>query len=242
VNLDEALPAACCSPRAIERRGSPRVAVTAPVSIACEGSAVPLKGPSLDIGLGGVCVQLDEEVDLASIRHVSIRVDRTDIEFGGTGVWQRRAKGNGRVIVGVEFVRVQPRDSWVLWGLLSTRVLGLARFLVECSEFEGLTIDVAMDIAMRTRRRQFDPGSTIYRRGRTEPDARSIFVIMAGCVDLIREAEDGRSLALGRACQGAVIGGLPLVMDMEHADSGVCLDNVELLEIDEFAYEILSKE
>lgn len=242
MNLDDAMKEAGYAPGSIERRGSPRVALTTPVEILCEGRAEPVKGPSLDIGLGGVCVQLDDRIDLGSIRGVTIRVDRNEVALEGTGVWQRRTKGNGRFIVGVEFLPVRPRESWLLWGLLSTRASGLARFLVECSELEELTIDIAMDIALRTRRRQFEPDSSIYRKGHIEPEGRSIFVIMSGNVDLIRETEDGRTLTLGRASKGSVIGGLPLVMDIDHSESGLCTDNVELLEIDEFAYDILSTE
>jgi len=202
----------------------------------------PTPCASLDVGIGGICVQLPEAVSLESIRTVSLTVGRRQLELHANGVWRRDRPKSRFALAGISFEETDAEQSAALWKLMTGRALELSRFLIERSVLAGIEPDIAMDIAFRTRRRPFDVAERLYRRGGADPDDRSIYLVMSGAVEMERNCGGREVVSLGRATQGDVVGGLPAVAGIGPIDSAVCREAVELLEIDEHSFATLRSE
>jgi hypothetical protein len=222
------------------RRAGPRVALTSRVELECEGLATPLAGASLDVGLGGLCIELPCTVDLASVRSVRVRHGRRDLSLAARGSWLRGPSADGVVLLGVQFLDLDSGQSSSLWQLLNHRALELTRFLVEQSDLAPIDVDVAMDLTLGTRRRQFAANQRIYERG--SQSESSIFIVAHGRVSLEAETASGVRILLDHADAGQVFGGAPSLLGIPHVDSALALSAVQLLEIDQFSFRNLVAE
>ena len=224
------------------RRGAPRVAITERIEVHCADDTKVISCASLDIGMGGVCVHVPDCFQLDAIEAVSLTVGREELLLSAKGIWQRERAIAPALVVGIAFTAVDARESGALWKLVNRRAFALAGFLAGSPALSGIDFDIAMDIALRTRRRPFQSSEYAYRQGETDPEDRSIYVVAAGEVELLRDAGEGELLSLGTASQGEIIGGLPLIAGIDPIDSAISRESVELLEIDEYAYESLRNE
>ncbi len=218
--------------RRFERRAGPRVAFTARVNVVRENEKL-LMGATLDLGLGGMCLLLSEPIEVKAIRRVEISLGRSTLEVDAQGMWQRPDPTG--FVVGVQFLRVGAAESSTLWRSLQLRALDLSRFIVETSALSPIDVDVAMDITLRTRRREFQPGHAIYRAGDGESSEESILVLMSGSVLLEIPMRDAPPLEIERVEVGGVFGGVPLLLGVPHVESATAIDAVQALEIDRYS-------
>lgn len=217
------------------RRAGPRVAMTSRVEIECEGVATPLSGVSRDVGLGGLCIELSGAVDLASVRSVRIRHGRRELSLAARGAWLKGQSPGGAALLGVQFRELDPGQSAMLWQLLNQRALELTRFLVEQSDLAPIDVDVAMDLALGTRGRQFAASHRIYEYGASAESELSIFIVAQGRVSLEAQTASGARVLLDHVGPGQVFGGAPSLLGIPHVDSASALGDVQLLEIDQFS-------
>ena len=215
------------------RRAGPRVAYLSHVQVACNQPA-PVVGATLDLGLGGVCVQVPETTALDAIRHVELQIGRRTLSAPVRCTWRRVTQMDGSAMLGLQFTDLREAQVSLLWEALNRRALELTRFLTEHSTLHPIEVDVAMDLAMRTRRREFGPNRYIYEQGTKGPE-ESIFIIASGGVALEVVRDDGERVALDRARAGDVFGGLPILIGAAHADSAYSLEPVQLLEVDAYS-------
>jgi hypothetical protein len=218
----------------LPRRAGPRVAFQSRVLLELEDHA-PVEGVTLDVGLGGMCAQVGGVVALDRIRRVEVQVGRRALSAPARGAWRREAHGDGSVILGMQFTDLEDVQISLLWETLNRRALELTRFLVEHSSLHPIEVDVAMDLALRTRRRELGPDRYLYRQGSRGPE-ESIFIIASGSVALEVTREDGESVVLDRAVAGNVFGGLPMLASLDHVDSARTLDATQLLEVDRYSF------
>ena len=224
------------------RRAGPRVALTSRVELECEGVASAQCGASLDVGLGGLCIELPCAIDLESVRSVRIRHGRRDLTLRARGSWQRDTLAHGVVLLGVQFLDLESQQSAALWELVNLRALELTRFLVERSDLAPIDVDIAMDLTLGTRRRQFAASQRIYRHGEEAESESSIFIVAHGRVCLEAETAGGVRVVLDHAEAGQVFGGAPSLLGIPHVDSAIAESAVQLLEIDEFSLRSLVAE
>ena len=227
-----------------DRRASPRVALASRVDVEIDGGTTVAQGASLDLGIGGLCIRLAQAAPLERVCGIRIPNGRRELALRARGAWQRKSPTDESYMLGVEFLAPPPGELTALWQLLNQRALELSRFLVDQSEFAETDIDILMDLALCTRRREFTEGVQIYAEGAVPWDESSIFIVAQGCVGLsMRGAgELARPVDLGTASVGEVFGGLPAVLGLPHVDSARALTPVQLLEIDAFSLESLARE
>jgi hypothetical protein len=213
------------------RRAGPRVAFWARAKLAA-GEREPIAAATLDIGLGGACVQVQCGEDLEAVKGLEIAVGRRPLSTAVRVAWQRRI--GGAAILGLQFLEVDIGETALIWEVLNRRALELTRFIVEHSSVDPVDVDVAMDMALRTRRREIAPQEYLYRQGTDGPE-RSIFIVASGSVELEVRRRDGEVACLDRAVSGDVFGGLPMMTGSPHVDSARALEPVQLLEIDDYS-------
>jgi hypothetical protein len=211
------------------------VALTSRVELDCDGAQAPLQAATLDVGLGGLCIDMPCPVDLASVRTVRISHGRRDLALRARGAWARESSGRAGALLGVEFLDPDPVQRSVLWEILNLRALELTRFLVEHSDLAPIDVDLAMDVTLGTRRRQFAADEAIYRAGEGPEGESSIFIVAHGRVRLEALAASGTRIVLDHADSGQVFGGAPSLLGIPHVDSAVAVTPVQLLEVDAFS-------
>ena len=74
------------------RRAGPRVALTARIEIETRGAGPPIPGSTLDIGLGGLCAQIEQPIELPEVTGVRIMHGRQDLTLVARGCWVRPAQ------------------------------------------------------------------------------------------------------------------------------------------------------
>jgi CRP-like cAMP-binding protein len=224
-----------------ERRTSPRVALASRVDVEIDGNPDVAHGASLDLGIGGLCIRLAEAAPLERVTGIRIPNGRRELMLRARGAWQRKSPSDESFMLGVEFLSPGPGELTALWQLLNQRALELSRFLVDQSEFADTDIDILMDLALCTRRREFGAGVQIYVEGAAPWDESSIFIVAQGCVGLSARGASAR-VDLGSAGVGEVFGGIPTVLGIPHVDGACALTPVQLLEVDAFSLESLARE
>jgi hypothetical protein len=224
-----------------ERRAGPRVAFTARVTLQFTTGEVQL-GASVDIGLGGVCLQLTKPVELATIRGVRIDTGHARLSLAARGSWQRVDPQRGTALLGIQFLDLGEEEISTLWSLLHQRALDLTRFLVERSGLGPIDIDVAMDLTLRTRRKEVEANRVIYRAGSDVIEEASIFIVAQGTVSLQVARADGTRAEIDVVEPGGVFGGIPMIIGVPHVDSAVAKTPVQLLEIDRYSLKDLVAE
>jgi len=79
--------------------------------------------------------------------------------------------------------------------------------------FEALTRHISADIL---RQRKLPPGTWLFHQG---DQIRSVFLVVAGCVDLVRHTPDGKPAVLQRAGSGAMLAEASVFSDRYHCDA-----------------------
>jgi len=225
-----------------DRRASPRVALASRVDVELDDGTTVAQGASLDLGIGGLCIRLAQAAPLERVCGIRIPNGRRELALRARGAWQRKSPSDESFMLGVEFLAPPPGELTALWQLLNQRALELSRFLVDQSEFAETDIDILMDLALCTRRREFTEGVQIYAEGALPCDESSVFIVAQGSVGLSANGASVHAIDLGTASVGEVFGGLPAVLGLPHVDSARALTPVQLLEIDAFSLDSLARE
>lgn len=79
--------------------------------------------------------------------------------------------------------------------------------------FEALTRHISADIL---RQRKLATGTWLFHQG---DHVRSVFLVVAGCVDLVRHTPDGKPAVLQRAHSGAMLAEASVFSDRYHCDA-----------------------
>lgn len=224
-----------------ELRGEPRVGSAHPVRLYATAFSGPLTGRTRDISVTGCCVATPSVFDAKSIQRVRIDLPRGTLELDAEGRWQRSLPHDDVVMTGVLFL--DPPDEAVeqLWDVVLDAGKELARFLYRHSDLRGVGVDGAMGLSQVTRFREVKAGHTLYRQGPADGDERSIFVVDRGSVTLQVRVRDARETPMERLGPGSLLGGLPLLAPVEHAESAIADQDTRLLEIDERAFRYLAR-
>jgi hypothetical protein len=217
------------------RRSGPRVALASRVEPDCDGTGAPPSGASPDFGLGDLCIEMPTPVELAAMRAVRIRHGRRDLSLRARGAWKRALPAQGAALLGVEFQELDAVHTAALWEILNLRALELTRFLVEHSDLAPIDVDLAMDVTLGTRRRQFAAGEWVYEAGASPDFDASIFIVAHGRVQLEARSANGDRVILDQADTGQVFGGAPTLLGVPHVDSALALEPIQLLEVDAFS-------
>jgi CRP-like cAMP-binding protein len=221
----------------------PRIGADFPLELYSGEYPGPLLGRTRDLGVGGACVATASPFAFKSLQRVVLSLPERRLELLVEGRWQRDLVADDLVLTGIGFL--DPPEDVVesLWELVLEGSKELARFLYTRSDLADFALEETMGLAQVTRFREISAGRCIYRQDRSEPGEDSIFVISDGTVGLQVRVRDARDATLDRLGPGRIFGGLPLVAEIENAESAVAETNVRLLEIDRqaFAYLLAAK-
>jgi CRP-like cAMP-binding protein len=94
--------------------------------------------------------------------------------------------------------------------------------------FSALGREEFTAVLWKMERRLFQPGETVVREG--EPGT-SMFVIVDGAVDVVRQMEDGQGKAVARMGEGEFFGEMALVVEGPRLASVVAVETTEVLEL-----------
>ncbi|HEX8703805.1 MAG TPA: cyclic nucleotide-binding domain-containing protein [Myxococcaceae bacterium] len=94
--------------------------------------------------------------------------------------------------------------------------------------FSALGREEFAAVLWKMERRLFQPGETIVREG--EPGT-SMFVIVDGAVDVVRQMEDGKSQAVARMGEGEFFGEMALMVEGPRLAGVVAVESTEVLEL-----------
>ena len=110
----------------LDQRAFPRLSAHCDIAIQDRQFGSGLKTKTQNVGLGGVCVILDQGLEkLSQIRlRLVLNESQTPLECDGRVVWAVRSKEprSGKVFydTGIEFVNLSPEDKSRLEALLQT--------------------------------------------------------------------------------------------------------------------------
>lgn len=225
-----------------DQRAGPRVAITVPVDIFLGDRDEPIRARSLDLGMGGVCVQTEKSFPAEAACAVALELSAGSLRLEARGVWQRDTVIEKTVLTGFQFAEPSVDAGRTIWKVLQRRVEELTRFIIEASDLQPIDVDEAMDLTLRTRRRYFPGGSYIYQQDTLDQTEESAFIVAHGQVSLEGRKHQGELFELDRISEGSVFGGLPIVMDLAHVDSAMAVSDVQVLEIDRYSYRELVRE
>lgn len=224
-----------------ELRGEPRVGSAHPVRIYATAFSGPLAGRTRDVSVTGCCIATPSVFDAKSIQRVRLDLPGGALELDAEGRWQRAFAHDDAVMTSVAFL--DPPDEAVerLWDVVLDAGKQLARFLYRHSDLRDVGVDGAMGLAQVTRFREVKAGQALYRQGPADEDERSIFVVDRGRVTLQVRVRGARETALDRLGPGSLLGGLPLLAPVDHAESAVAETDARLLEIDARSFRYLAR-
>ncbi len=217
-----------------EAHATPRMAACVPVRLHLEGLPGPLAARSRDIGTGGVCVETGSPFALSSVERIVLDLPTGKMAFAAKGSWQRAPIVGDGLLTGVQFISPNPEEIHLLWDFVQVQAKERARFLHEGSELGTLSLDDALEIALRTRVRQVPAGRWIYRQGSAGED--SVFMVLSGTVAFEIPSRRDPPIRLKPIGVGGVFGGLPLLAEISHAESALAETDTQLLEIPRYTF------
>lgn len=220
-------------------RRSARVGSDLPVQLYADGFRGPLPARSREIGVAGICIATPSAFALKSVRRVALNLPSGPITLDAEGRWQIDASGDDVVLSGLEFIDPSPVAIESLESLVLETGRKLARFLAAESDLRDLGREEIVGLAHTTRFRDVTAGRSIYREGTRLPGEDSIFIVGTGGVILQTRVRNATEMTVARLRPGQVFGGMPLVADIDHADTAVADTDCRLLEIDREAYRYL---
>lgn len=220
------------------RRGSARVAAMVPVDLVFSYDAsntIPAR--SIDIGMGGMCVQTTSMIDSDAIRMVRFSLDGNRVGFDVGSRWNTELGGNGGPATGLVFETIDEMSQNSLWEYIQKRGRDLGAFLSSCEGLDQLNFEEALELALATRLREVRAGDLIYRGGDEEASS-AISVLMTGSVSL--EPANGRySQQIARVEPRELFGGLPVSAGCAAFERAVAIEPSRILEFSHYAVENL---
>ncbi len=224
-----------------EIRSSPRVATSMPAEIRLAGESEALSCRLRDIGSGGVCLQTPSPFAYESLKSVTIHLSDSPLTLDAAGAWQREATLEQAMLTGAKFVKVGRNEARRVRKFVEQSANELTEFLQCRSQFYGIEIDEAFDIAIASRLREARAGTWIFTEGRTRPGVDSLFIVMSGTVLLVATVASEGDTEIERVLPGGVFGGVSLVSGSAPPLSAVAESDVTLLEIDEQVFGYLER-
>ena len=190
------------------RRCEIRVATNFPVTLVfSNGASNVIPARSVDIGMGGICVETATIIDYEAVRAVRIPLGKSKIDFDVRPRWSLDLGGSGGPVTGLTFASVDDAKKNALWDLIQERGCELGMFLSGCEGLDQLNFEEALDLALSTRLRIVRRGDLIYT-GCDERTAASICLLMSGSVVL--EPSMGRmNQRISMVKPREIFGGLP---------------------------------
>lgn len=94
--------------------------------------------------------------------------------------------------------------------------------------FRDIGEDKLRLIAFGAERRRLQAGQMLFREGTS---ADCAFVVASGRFELTRAGKDGRTVPLGHAETGTLLGELAMVTAMERSITAIAVDNAEVIRI-----------
>ncbi len=222
-----------------EAHATPRMAACVPVRLHLEGLPGPLAARSRDIGTGGVCVETGSPFALSSVERIVLDLPTGKMAFAAKGSWQRAPFVGDGLLTGIQFVSPKPEAIHRLWDFVQVQAKECARFLHEGSELGTLSLDDALEIALRTRVRQVPAGRWIYRQGSAGED--SVFMVLSGTVAFEMRSRRDPPIRLKPIGVGGAFGGLPLLAEISHPESALAETDTQLLEIARYTFRYLER-
>ena len=224
-----------------EARTSPRVATSTPAEIRLAGSSDAMPCRLRDIGSGGVCIQTPSPFPYESLTSMTIHLPGESLQIDVEGAWQREATLEQAMLTGARFVKLGRTDAQRVRKFVEQSANELTEFLQSRSQFHGLEIDEAFDIALASRLREARAGTWIFTEGRTRPGVESLFIVMSGTVLLVATVAEEGDTKVERVVRGGVFGGVSLICESEPALSAVAESDVTLLEVDHQVFGFLER-
>jgi hypothetical protein len=80
-----------------------------PLKVILTAGGTRIAGTALDLGVGGLFVSTDEEVELGTLVHVSVELPSQSVVSGDGAVVWARSEGSGQRGLGIEFVAIDER-------------------------------------------------------------------------------------------------------------------------------------
>jgi len=220
------------------RRGSVRVAAIMPVELVFSygsGNAIPAR--SIDIGMGGMCVQTTSIIDSEAVRTVRFSLGGNRVGFDVGSRWNTELGGNGGPATGLVFESVDEPSQNCLWDYIQKRGRDLGAFLSSCEGLDQLNFEEALELALATRLREVRAGDLVYRGGDEEASS-AISILMTGAVSL--EPANGRfSQQIARVEPRELFGGLPVSAGCAAFERAVAIEPSRILEFSAYAVENL---
>ncbi len=220
------------------RRGTIRVAAMLPVELVfsgASGGAIPAR--SVDIGMGGMCVQTGSMIDASAIRAVRVSLGDTRVEIGIRSHWSLEFGGNGGPASGLVFESVNEEVRASLWNYIQRRGHDLGMFLSSCIGLDQLNFEEAFELALATRIRQIPAGDLVYRGGDEERSA-AICALMEGSV-LLEPANGRFNQQISTVGPRELFGGLSVVAGCVPFERAVAVEDSTVLEFSGYGVENL---
>lgn len=220
------------------RRASARVAAMLPVELIFSyGSGNTMPARSIDIGMGGMCIQTSSIIDSQAVDAVRFNLGGNRVGFDVCSPWNIDLGGSGGPATGLVFESLDGPKKDALWDFIQGRGRDLGSFLTSCEGLEQLLFEESLELALATRLREFAAGDLIYR-GREEDTSSSISVVMTGSVVL--ELADGRcNQQISQVGPRELFGGLPIVAGCAPIERAIAIEETRILEFSAYAAENL---
>ncbi len=220
------------------RRGTVRAATILPVELVFSYSSDDrLPARSVDIGMGGMCVQTESIIDGQAVRAVRVPLDGERVEFTVSSRWSLDLGGSGGPLTGLVFSDVDEVQKAQLWEFIQKRGRELGMFLSSCEGLEQLNFEEALELALATRLREVVSGQLVYRGG-DDPGATSICVLMKGAV-LLEPAMGRCNQRISTVKPHELFGGLSVVAGCVPFDRAVAVEDCTVLEFSSYSVENL---
>ena len=220
------------------RRGTIRVAAILPVELAfSHGVGYDIPARSVDIGMGGMCVQTESIIDTEAVRSVRVALGGNRVEIDVRSRWNTELGGNGGPASGLVFEELGDAMKMWLWDYIQKRGRDLGMFLSSCEGLDQLNFEEALELALSTRLREVRSGDIVYQGGDDE-GAASICALMGGSVML--EPANGRcNQRISTVEPRELFGGLPVVAGCMPIERAVAVEDATVLEFSGYAVENL---
>jgi hypothetical protein len=217
------------------RRALPRVALSFPARLYLGGLGL-LEARARDLAAGGVCVSTPSCFAPETLECVTLLLASGPTRLRAEGCWQLEVSGEDAFLTGIRFVDVSEDALERLWDVVHAQSKALTRWLLQQPDFAKLNLCDAMDLVHVTRMREIRAGEVLYRQGARHD---SIFIVIRGEIMFERRTPRERTLIVGRAVPGQLLGGVGAVADSLPSESALAERDVTLLEISGGAFEAL---
>jgi hypothetical protein len=191
-----------------ERRISLRVAALLPVSLVSEsGESFP--AAAVDIGLGGIGVEVTNEISPKLIRLIRLTLDRHHLELEVTCRWFKPVRPGGHSVSGLSFNQLDAKSEGALWNFIQLRGREIALFLRDCDGLSQIEFQDAFELTLAARLRRLEEGELVYD-GADLGVSNSIFALFRGAVQLER-VRQARVQPISDVGPFQIFGGMPPV-------------------------------